>query len=174
MDGLLRDIPRPPPLWSPFLLFATGTPPIPGPPGLPGRPAQPSLVAPTLVPQRSPFTVAGRAALIRAMVQIAADNRLSSAHVTFCTAEEAEGVCVDHEQRAHEHEGEHARRHQNVKGTDAHRAHGILFLSRRQCRDLGADRGAHRDGGAHPTGHAPQPSPGNTRHGGGGERRRAG
>jgi predicted N-acyltransferase len=31
----------------------------------------------------------GRAALIRAMVQIAADNRLSSAHVTFCTAEEA-------------------------------------------------------------------------------------
>ena len=32
----------------------------------------------------------GRAALIRAMVQIAADNRLSSAHVTFCTAEEAE------------------------------------------------------------------------------------
>lgn len=32
----------------------------------------------------------GRTALIRAMVQIAADNRLSSAHVTFCTAGEAE------------------------------------------------------------------------------------
>ena len=31
----------------------------------------------------------GCAALIRAMVEIAADNRLSSAHVTFCTAEEA-------------------------------------------------------------------------------------
>src|SRR5690606_38268920 len=32
----------------------------------------------------------GRAALLHALVQIAADNRLSSAHVTFCTAEEAE------------------------------------------------------------------------------------
>ncbi len=32
---------------------------------------------------------AGRAALLRAMVQIAADNRLSSAHVTFCTEAEA-------------------------------------------------------------------------------------
>ena len=32
----------------------------------------------------------GRAALIEAMVRIAADNRLSSAHVTFCTAEEAD------------------------------------------------------------------------------------
>lgn len=34
--------------------------------------------------------VAGRAALVQAMVQIAADNGLSSAHVTFCTADEAE------------------------------------------------------------------------------------
>ncbi|MDW4551297.1 GNAT family N-acetyltransferase [Defluviimonas sp. D31] len=33
---------------------------------------------------------AGRAALTQALVQIAADNALSSAHVTFCTAEEAE------------------------------------------------------------------------------------
>ncbi|MCR9149884.1 MAG: GNAT family N-acetyltransferase [Rhodobacteraceae bacterium] len=33
---------------------------------------------------------AGRAALVQAMVQIAADNGLSSAHVTFCTADEAE------------------------------------------------------------------------------------
>ena len=32
---------------------------------------------------------AGRAALVRAMVQVAADNGLSSAHVTFCTADEA-------------------------------------------------------------------------------------
>ena len=32
----------------------------------------------------------GRTALVGAMVQIAATNRLSSAHVTFCTAEEAE------------------------------------------------------------------------------------
>ena len=32
----------------------------------------------------------GRAALVQAMVQIAAENGLSSAHVTFCTAEEAE------------------------------------------------------------------------------------
>ncbi len=31
---------------------------------------------------------AGRAALLQAMVKIAADNRLSSAHVTFCTEEE--------------------------------------------------------------------------------------
>ncbi len=32
----------------------------------------------------------GRAALTQAVVQIAADNGLSSAHITFCTAEEAE------------------------------------------------------------------------------------
>ncbi|MCW3783674.1 GNAT family N-acetyltransferase [Defluviimonas salinarum] len=39
---------------------------------------------------RPGWEVAGRAALTQAMVQIAADNALSSAHVTFCTAEEAE------------------------------------------------------------------------------------
>ncbi len=32
----------------------------------------------------------GRAALVQGMVQIAAENRLSSAHITFCTPEEAE------------------------------------------------------------------------------------
>lgn len=36
------------------------------------------------------WEVAGRAALTRGLVQIASDNGLSSAHVTFCTAEEAE------------------------------------------------------------------------------------
>ncbi len=34
----------------------------------------------------------GRAALLQAMVQIAADNRLSSAHITFCTEEEAQAA----------------------------------------------------------------------------------
>ncbi|WP_347312371.1 GNAT family N-acetyltransferase [Defluviimonas sp. SAOS-178_SWC] len=36
------------------------------------------------------WDVTGRAALTQALVQIASDNGLSSAHVTFCTAEEAE------------------------------------------------------------------------------------
>ncbi len=39
---------------------------------------------------RPGWETTGRAALTQAMVQIAADNGLSSAHVTFCTAEEAE------------------------------------------------------------------------------------
>ncbi|WP_413869050.1 GNAT family N-acetyltransferase [Albidovulum sp.] len=39
---------------------------------------------------RPGWEASGRAALIGAMVQIAATNRLSSAHVTFCTGEEAE------------------------------------------------------------------------------------
>jgi uncharacterized protein len=38
---------------------------------------------------RPGWETAGRAALTQAMVQIAADNRLSSAHVTFCTEDEA-------------------------------------------------------------------------------------
>ena len=57
-------------IWSQFASFSIANHDIPEPPGLPGRPAQPSLVAPTLVPQRSPFTVAGRAALIHAICHI--------------------------------------------------------------------------------------------------------
>ncbi len=40
------------------------------PPGLPGRPPLPLLVAPTQVPARSPFTPAGRAALLHAIAHI--------------------------------------------------------------------------------------------------------
>jgi uncharacterized ferritin-like protein (DUF455 family) len=40
------------------------------PPGLPGRPDQPALVEPGTVPTRSPFTDAGRAALIHALAHI--------------------------------------------------------------------------------------------------------
>jgi uncharacterized ferritin-like protein (DUF455 family) len=57
-------------IWSQFASFSIANDDIPEPPGLPGRPAQPNLVAPTLVPQRSPFTVAGRAALIHAICHI--------------------------------------------------------------------------------------------------------
>ena len=39
---------------------------------------------------RPGWEASGRTALVGAMVQIAATNRLSSAHVTFCTGEEAE------------------------------------------------------------------------------------
>lgn len=40
------------------------------PAGLPGRPARPVLVAPAEVPRRSPFTPAGRAALLHAIAHI--------------------------------------------------------------------------------------------------------
>jgi uncharacterized ferritin-like protein (DUF455 family) len=40
------------------------------PAGVPGRPARPLLVPPGSVPQRSPFTLAGRAALLHAIVHI--------------------------------------------------------------------------------------------------------
>lgn len=40
------------------------------PPGVPGRPARPPLVPPGTVPQRSPFTPAGRAALLHAIAHI--------------------------------------------------------------------------------------------------------
>ena len=43
---------------------------IAAPPGLPGRPTLPRLVAPTQVPARSPFTPAGRAALLHAIAHI--------------------------------------------------------------------------------------------------------
>ena len=39
---------------------------------------------------RPGWEAAGRSALVSALVQVAAENRLSSAHVTFCTAREAE------------------------------------------------------------------------------------
>ena len=40
------------------------------PPGLPGRPSRPELISPTLVPQRSPFTPQGLAALLHAICHI--------------------------------------------------------------------------------------------------------
>ena len=40
------------------------------PADLPGRPAKPTLVAPQLVPMRSPFTLEGRAALLHAITHI--------------------------------------------------------------------------------------------------------
>ncbi len=43
---------------------------LPEPEGVPGRPARPVLVAPGAVPQRSPFTVEGRAALLHAIAHI--------------------------------------------------------------------------------------------------------
>ena len=42
----------------------------PCPPGLPGRPARPRLVDPAALPRRSPFTPAGRAALLHAVAHI--------------------------------------------------------------------------------------------------------
>ena len=52
----------PPPLDSAAVLLPSGP--------LPGRPARPALVAPSKVPQRSPFTTAGRAALLHAVAHI--------------------------------------------------------------------------------------------------------
>ena len=43
---------------------------LPEPPGLPGRPALPRLVPADQVPRRSPFTLAGRAALLHAICHI--------------------------------------------------------------------------------------------------------
>ncbi len=44
--------------------------PLPEPAGLPGRPARPGLIPPAQVPQRSPFTAEGRAALVHAICHI--------------------------------------------------------------------------------------------------------
>lgn len=57
-------------IWSQFASFSIANSSIPEPPGLPGRPAQPPLIEPTRVPQRSPFTFEGRAALIHAICHI--------------------------------------------------------------------------------------------------------
>ncbi len=46
------------------------TPALAEPEGLPGRPPRPALVPATQVPQRSPFTLAGRAALLHAIAHI--------------------------------------------------------------------------------------------------------
>lgn len=43
---------------------------LPEPPGLPGRPARPVLVHPSQLPQRSPVSVEGRAALLHAICHI--------------------------------------------------------------------------------------------------------
>ena len=56
-------------------LFATAPPCDPAavfaaPPGLPGRPLRPRLVEPASLPMRSPFTTAGRAALLHAVAHI--------------------------------------------------------------------------------------------------------
>ncbi|MEI8324745.1 MAG: ferritin-like domain-containing protein [Betaproteobacteria bacterium] len=43
---------------------------LPEPPGVPGRPSRPELIAPALVPLRSPFTPQGLAALLHAICHI--------------------------------------------------------------------------------------------------------
>ena len=57
-------------IWNRFGTLAIADGEMAEPPGLPGRPVVPSLIAPTQVPQRSPFTDAGRAALIHAICHI--------------------------------------------------------------------------------------------------------
>ncbi|HWS04408.1 MAG TPA: ferritin-like domain-containing protein [Burkholderiaceae bacterium] len=57
-------------IWSQFDSFSIADDGISEPPGLPGRPAHPKLVAPTLVPHRSAFTMDGRAAMIHAICHI--------------------------------------------------------------------------------------------------------
>ena len=57
-------------IWSQLASYSIADGPIPEAPGLPGRPARPPLIEPTRVPQRSPFTADGRAALIHAICHI--------------------------------------------------------------------------------------------------------
>jgi len=57
-------------IWNRFGTLAIADGEMAEPPGLPGRPVVPPLIAPTQVPQRSPFTDAGRAALIHAICHI--------------------------------------------------------------------------------------------------------
>ncbi len=57
-------------IWSQYASLSIAFEPLTEPPGLPGRPALPPLVAPAEVPHRSPFTAAGRAALIHAICHI--------------------------------------------------------------------------------------------------------
>ncbi len=57
-------------IWSQIASCSIADDPNPEPPGLPGRPDLPTLIAPTRVPLRSPFTAEGRAALIHAICHI--------------------------------------------------------------------------------------------------------
>lgn len=57
-------------IWSQLASCSIAGDIIPEPPGLPGRPALPPLIDPTRVPQRSPYTAEGRAALIHAICHI--------------------------------------------------------------------------------------------------------
>lgn len=57
-------------LWSSIASLSIADTPLPEPPGLPGRPRQPRLVDPRAVPQRSPHTLEGRAALVHAICHI--------------------------------------------------------------------------------------------------------
>jgi uncharacterized ferritin-like protein (DUF455 family) len=56
-------------LWADHPTLALGARP-PEPAQLPGRPAAPELIPPTQVPQRSPYTPQGRAALLHAICHI--------------------------------------------------------------------------------------------------------
>ncbi len=58
-------------LWAGRAHWRFDAPQLPEPPcGLPGRPALPRLIAPAEVPQRSPYTGEGRAALVHAICHI--------------------------------------------------------------------------------------------------------
>ena len=57
-------------LWSESAFLSIAQEILPESNGLPGRPSRPELVAPSGVPQRSPFTMEGRAALIHAICHI--------------------------------------------------------------------------------------------------------
>ena len=79
-------------IWSQFASFSIANSSIPEPPGLPGRPAQPPLIEPTRVPQRSPFTFEGRAAL-----DAYQNHRTHVAVKPFLRAVVSERQCMDYE-----------------------------------------------------------------------------
>jgi uncharacterized ferritin-like protein (DUF455 family) len=57
-------------IWSQIATFSIAKETLAEPAGLPGRPTRPELIAPSQVPHRSTFTLAGRAALIHAICHI--------------------------------------------------------------------------------------------------------
>jgi uncharacterized ferritin-like protein (DUF455 family) len=57
-------------LWEEAATLPLSADPLPEPPGVPGRPVRPELREALKVPQRSPFTPQGRAALIHAICHI--------------------------------------------------------------------------------------------------------
>lgn len=57
-------------IWTELATLSIAKEIFPEPAGLPGRPQRPVLVAPADVPRRSPFSTAGRAALVHAICHI--------------------------------------------------------------------------------------------------------